>query len=222
MKVGTDSIMLGSWVNVANAKNILDIGTGSGLLAIMLAQNVQPDCKITGIDLDVSAIVQAVSNGAQSPWAEQLFFEQVALQIFQVNTPFDLIVSNPPYFPVNHASNAKNSDIKRIKARQISGLNHAELLERVATLLTEAGRFYCVLPDDAVAKFIVFAESVGLYCKEQLKVKANPEGKVIRHLLLFSKQKSQMLISHMCIYGEQKEKYSTEYRKLCREYYLNF
>jgi tRNA1Val (adenine37-N6)-methyltransferase len=217
--------MLGSWIDVAGVKNVLDIGTGSGLLAIMLAQEASDHCQIIGIDIDSSAIQQALENALQSPWSKQLCFETVSIQNFCVNNKFDLIVSNPPYFPINKKSNQtvnqKNSSTTRINARQTTELNHQVLLENVVKYLSTQGRFYCVLPDESALEFIELAESVGLFCEQQLKVKAKVQGKVIRHLFSFRLTETSIQYSDIIIYGE-KEKYSTEYRELCKEYYLNF
>lgn len=225
MKVGTDSIMLGSWIDIDGAQKLLDIGTGSGLLAIMLAQKTSGNCQIVGIDIDSGAIQQALKNAQQSPWSKQLFFETVSIQNFCVDNTFDLIVSNPPYFPVNKKSNQTanqlNSITSRVIARQTAELNHQVLLENVVKHLSANGRFYCVLPDESTLEFIQLAESVGLFCEQQLKVKAKVQGKVIRQLLSFRKVKTSIEYSDITIYGE-KEKYSDKYRELCKDFYLNF
>lgn len=221
MKVGTDSIMLGSWVDVVGAQNILDIGAGSGLLAIMLAQKTSEDCQILGIDIDAAATQQAIKNAEQSPWSKQLFFESISIQNLCSDNAFDLIISNPPYFPINHASNLINTQNMRINARQTAELTHLVLLENIDKHLSEDGRFFCVLPDESLLRFIEFSESLGLYCTQHLRVQAQPKGKVIRHLLSFRRVKTSTQFSDITIYGE-KEKYSTEYRELCKEYYQNF
>ena len=119
MKVGTDSIMLGSWVHTNNAQRILDIGTGSGLLSIMLAQKTQDTCLIDGIDIDAEAILQAEGNAKNCPWSERLTFQHTSIQLFSVETGYDLIVSNPPYFPVNLSANKIHSIPNRLNARQM-------------------------------------------------------------------------------------------------------
>ena len=98
MKVGTDSIMLGSWVSTCQAKRILDIGCGSGILSLMLAQKTTNDCQIHGIDVDAGAVKQAIINSKNCPWHDRLIFSQVSMQNFHSQACFDVIVSNPPYF----------------------------------------------------------------------------------------------------------------------------
>ncbi|MGJ8681888.1 tRNA1(Val) (adenine(37)-N6)-methyltransferase [Paraglaciecola sp.] len=222
MKVGTDSIMLGSWVDVSEAKNILDIGTGSGLLAIMLAQKSSGDSKILGVDIDEQAIEQAYKNSKVCPWSERLFFEACAVQDLEGDELFDVIVSNPPYFPINQTENKKHTDAQRINARQTTELTHLDLIVSVLRSLSNNGHFYCVLPNDSIDKFIATAETLGLFCNKQLRVKARAEDKVIRYLLLMSRNNKNTKISYINIYGSSQEKYSTEYRSLCKEYYLNF
>ncbi|MDU0353611.1 methyltransferase domain-containing protein [Paraglaciecola aquimarina] len=221
MKVGTDSIMLGSWINVGAAKHILDIGTGSGLLALMLAQKADSDCKIIGIDIEAGAIQQAKENALACPWAEKLNFEHVELQRYSTVLNYDLIVCNPPYFVVNQTANSQHSQAKRLTARQTKDLSHAELLSFVVKYLTDSGYLYCVLPAEVGRFFIQLAADMGLYCRSKLEVKSKFNGKPIRFLLQFSKVKSIMKSQSISIHQANGE-YSVDYKTLCREYYLNF
>jgi tRNA1Val (adenine37-N6)-methyltransferase len=138
MKVGTDSIMLGSWITANEASRVLDIGCGSGLLGIMLAQKTAEDCQIIGIDIDAAAVQQASINAQHCPWPHKLQFLQGAVQSLQdtavFDAPFDLIVSNPPFFATNPKANAQNQanpDLARLHARQTTQLSHAILLQVV-------------------------------------------------------------------------------------------
>jgi tRNA1Val (adenine37-N6)-methyltransferase len=221
MKVGTDSIMLGSWVQTKSAQHILDVGSGSGLLAIMLAQKAQNTCLIDGIDIDVSATAQAESNAKNSPWALQLSFKNSSLQQFPTAIAYDLIVSNPPYFPVNLSANTTHSTKSRINARQTMALDHPTLLKEVTKHLSTSGKFCCVLPFDTAKLFIVDAESVGLYCTQELHVKPNPQSDVTRLLLEFSRTKETKISTKLSIYNHLGS-YSEAYIALCKDYYLNF
>lgn len=221
MKVGTDSIMLGSWVQAEQAKRILDIGVGSGLLSIMLAQKTQPDCLIDGIDIDAAAISQATENAKNCPWFKRISFKQTSLQQFSATSSYDLIISNPPYFQVNHAANKVQLSTTRASARQTLELDHPTLLQNVAKHLTAKGQFYCVLPAVRVKAFIAMAEPMGLYCSTELQVQPKPNSPVSRSLLKFSFAKAHMKWEKLSIYNHLGS-YSKEYVALCGDYYLNF
>jgi tRNA1Val (adenine37-N6)-methyltransferase len=221
MKVGTDSIMLGSWVQTKSAQHILDVGSGSGLLAIMLAQKAQHSCLIDGIDIDFSAITQAKSNAKKCPWTLQLTFKNSSLQQLPTSIAYDLIVSNPPYFSINLSANNTYSTKSRINARQTVELDHPTLLKEVTKHLSTDGKFCCVLPFDTAKVFIVDAESVGLYCIQELHVKPNPQSDVTRLLLEFSRTKETKISTKLSIYNHL-GRYSKEYSALCKDYYLNF
>lgn len=221
MKVGTDSIMLGSWIQTKNAQSILDIGTGSGLLSIMLSQKAQHTCLIDGIDIDASAIIQARGNAKNCPWAERLTFQHTSLQQFPIAKGYDLIVSNPPYFPINLSANEIHSLQNRKSARQTIDLDHATLLQEVVKHLSKNGRFCCVLPIDVAKGFIKSAESVGLYCNQELQVQPKYQTPVTRLLLEFSHIKTLKTSEKLSIYNHLSQ-YTEEYKDLCRDYYLNF
>jgi tRNA1Val (adenine37-N6)-methyltransferase len=221
MKVGTDSIMLGSWVQTKSAQHILDVGSGSGLLAIMLAQKAQHSCLIDGIDIDFSAITQAKSNAKKCPWTLQLTFKNSSLQQLPTSIAYDLIVSNPPYFSINLSANNTYSTKSRINARQTVELDHPTLLKEVTKHLSTDGKFCCVLPFDTAKVFIVDAESVGLYCIQDLHVKPNPQSNITRLLLEFSRTKETKISTKLSIYNHLGS-YSDEYIALCKDYYLNF
>jgi tRNA1Val (adenine37-N6)-methyltransferase len=221
MKVGTDSILLGSWVQTNCAQRILDIGTGSGLLAIMLAQKAQHTCFIDGIDIDLAAIAQAKDNGENCPWALQLTFQQTSLQQFPVATLYDLIVSNPPYFSINVSANQAQSTKNRLNARQTTELDHPTLLQEVTKHLSASGKFCCVLPADVAKVFIVDAQILGLYCMRELQVQPKPQTHVTRLLLEFSRTQKSKVSQKLNIYNHLGS-YSKEYIALCKDYYLNF
>lgn len=221
MKVGTDSIMLGSWIQAKYAQRILDIGTGSGLLAIMLAQKTQNTCLINAIDIDAAAISQAKENANNSPWAQRLSFEHISLQQLQSDAEYDLIVSNPPYFPINVSANKMHSVQSRLHARQTIELDHTTLLQEVTKHLSQDGRFCCVLPVDIAKLFIIDAESFGLHCTRELQVQPKQQSHATRILLEFSREKENKTCGNLCIYN-QLAKYSEEYITLCKDYYLNF
>lgn len=225
MKVGTDSIMLGSWVQTNHARRILDIGSGCGLLAIMLAQKTPNNCVINGIDIDINAIAQSKDNAEKCPWGQRLVFKHTSLQEFENGVGYDLIVSNPPYFPINiSANNALLTKIptkNRINARQTVELDHLTLSQKVTEHLSDNGQFYCVLPIDIAKSFILHAESQGLFCSRELQVQPKQQTQVTRLLLEFSRIRKIRTVEKLSIYDHLGH-YSEEYIALCKNYYLNF
>jgi tRNA1Val (adenine37-N6)-methyltransferase len=236
MKVGTDSIMLGSWLEVGPARRILDVGTGSGILAVMLAQKSPVDCQISGIDIDEAAISQAKRNGQTCPWSSRLHFSQSSLQDFLPSEKFELILSNPPFFPVYRRSGEESQQViqhaepfisqqQRQTARHTGTLSHRQLLDGVASLLSDDGRFACVLPAQNSDELIGYAAELGLLCRRRLLVRAKPEGKIIRHLLDFCRYS---LLSERDVETKQLSiqqadgEYSQAYMNLCQDYYLKF
>ena len=141
MKVGTDGILLGAWAPVEQARRVLDIGTGSGLIALMLAQRSRSDCHIDGVELDSDAVIQARENVAASPWADRVTITESAVQGYQA-APYDLIVSNPPYFVAGQSF----SDPARAMARHTGALDSHALLAACDRLLAPNGEVALVLP----------------------------------------------------------------------------
>ena len=221
MKVGTDSIMLGSWVQPNNAQRILDIGAGSGLLGVMLAQKAQDTCTIDGIDIDAAAVLQAKDNARHCPWAQRMTFYHTSLQHFVCSNSYDLIVCNPPYFSINTSANKTSVAKNRLNARQTVELEHPTLLQAVINHLSVGGRFCCVLPADVAKVFIVDAGTVGLYCNFERQVRSKYNTQVIRLLLEFNRNETTKISSSLNIHNHLGS-YSKEYIALCKDYYLNF
>ena len=141
MKVGTDGILLGAWAPGEQARRVLDIGSGSGLIALMLAQRSRSDCHIDGVELDSDAVIQARENVASSPWADRVTITESAVQGYQAD-PYDLIVSNPPYFVAGQSF----SDPARAMARHTGALDSHALLAACDRLLAPNGEVALVLP----------------------------------------------------------------------------
>lgn len=150
MKVGTDGILLGAWAPVEQARRVLDIGSGSGLIALMLAQRSRSDCHIDGVELDSDAVIQARENVAASPWVDRVTITESAVQGYQAD-PYDLIVSNPPYFVAGQSF----SDPARAMARHTGALDSHALLAASDRLLAPNGEVALVLPT-AMADEILF------------------------------------------------------------------
>ena len=216
MKVGIDGVLLGAWAAVEGANSILDIGTGSGLIALMLAQ--RSDAQIVAIDIDADAILQTNQNIKDSPWQNRIQSKEISLQQFsnEVDKTFDLIVSNPPYF-VN-STNAPT--LSRTTARHPNSLSHEELISNAKLLLKPTGRICLILPVDEGLKCVDFALSVGLYCTRQVTVYPKPEALAKRLLLEFSLQSSPKIESELTIESHERHQYSAEFSELAKEFYL--
>ena len=185
MKVGTDGVLLGAWAK--GGKHILDIGTGTGLIALMLAQRY-PDAEITGVELDEQAALQAQENVAGSPFAQQVTIKNTPIQRFSHQTDlhgrFSSIVSNPPFY---HSLKSKSHE--RTMARHTESLTFPELFESVSLLLTPDGCFSAVIPTEQMDNFLAEACIKGLFVSRLIKVKTVETKPAKRCLVAFSKQR---------------------------------
>ncbi len=223
MKVGTDSIMLGSWTQPnEDDVSILDIGSGSGVLTLMMAQQASNKAHIVGVETDYKAYRQSVVNAFNSPFNDQVNFVQAKIQHFYSSNKYQLILSNPPYYHLNQFQEGiADKHLQRIKARSQLTLSHDELLRHVHRLLESTGRFCCVIPTPLVHKFEHLALQYGLYLNQRLDVHSGIYNVSIRSLLTFSYQKSILATSRLVIY-DTAGGYTPEYQSLCKDFYLNF
>ena len=218
MKVGTDGVLLGAWASVnENDEHMLDIGCGSGLIALMLAQR-NLKAKITGIDIDAGAALQSSLNFLNSPWPDRLIAEHLSLQQFALNCKqrYDLIVSNPPYF----TNSLKAPDKARNTARHNDSLNSNELLRIASLLLKETGRICLILPVEEGVLCFKTAANYNLYLRQQVKVLPKPESKVKRLILEFVKTPCECMHSEITIESEQRHVYSEDFSMLVKDFYL--
>ncbi len=217
MKVGTDAVLLGAWVACSNAKYILDVGTGTGLLALMVAQ--RSDAVIDAIDIDMQAYMHAKENFEVSQWRERLNAKQCSVQAYAeiAERRYDLIISNPPFFMNAH----KSTFVERNVARHFNEtLTMGELIQAVVNLLTPEGSFSLILPVKEGGLLIEVAESQGLFVNEIVRVRTK-FGKAEKRLLLrFSKVRSEIKTDTLSIQNSD-GKYSDEYIQLTREFYTH-
>ncbi|ASB49658.1 tRNA1(Val) (adenine(37)-N6)-methyltransferase [Alkalitalea saponilacus] len=219
MKVGTDGVLLGAWVPVENSRNILDIGTGTGLIALMLAQR-NLNARITAIDIDENAFIQAMGNISESPWHDRITVIHESLQKFSKNHPakFDLIATNPPFF--NNSLHAP--DKAKSAARHSHLLPHEDLLIDGKNLLTSNGKLALILP---VAEYQLFsrqAENFGFYENQNIRIFPTPSKAAVRIMGIWGLQKtSENFKEEIIIEKYGRHKYSDEYIALTREFYLN-
>ncbi|MDN6072510.1 MAG: methyltransferase [Enterobacterales bacterium] len=220
MKVGTDSILLGAWADVSDITGkILDIGSGSGLLALMLAQRTTDSVQIDAVELDDNAALQATDNFAQSPWAGRMALHHCALQSFAAQTPsrYDLIITNPPYYqPGVECRNAS-----RGTARYTSELSHQTLLKHARTLASDRGKMAVVLPCDISVDFIQLAAREGWFLLQHTEVTEFAHRAAHRALMLFGVEPALQQSDRLIIRDEHNA-YSNDFRELTKAFYLFF
>jgi len=216
MKVGTDGVLLGAWTDVSNANSVLDIGTGTGLVALMIAQRCNAD--IFAIEIDNNAVIQATDNKNRSPWSERISIIQGDFKTFESNTKFDVIVSNPPYF----SNSLLPPDIKRSTARHTNELSYYELIEGAAELLSPRGKFSLIIPADVIDKIIEIAANFDLYPIRQTNILPKQDSSPKRVLISFSNKKDAIFAKPNDLIIElARHQYTPEYIDLTKEYYLN-
>ena len=215
MKVGTDGVLLGAWANIDRAKYILDIGTGSGVIALMLAQRSNAEVLIDAVELDAPAASQAQENALASPWRNKVAVHHASLQEFESLHPFDTIVTNPPYF----TNSQHPPDTRRIQTRHTVTLDHESLLHHSTRLLAPDGKFSIILPFTEGNAFTATAREKGLLCTRLFSFRTRPEKPIERWLMEFSRQPSEKEEGEILLYQEGLE-WSPGYRKLTRDFYL--
>jgi len=213
MKVGTDGVLLGAWTECRNATSILDIGTGSGLIALMLAQ--RSDAKTDAIDIDENACKQAERNFNLSPFSSRLKVFHTSIQKYQGNSSYDLIVSNPPFFSMS----LKSPDSQRNKARHNDSLSLEELFANTKRLLTSTGRFCLIIPVDQDESATRIAILNHLFLKKKTLVLPTPESKPKRILLEYSQQDG-FYSENQLVIETSRHQYSEDFIQLVKEYYL--
>lgn len=217
MKVGTDGVLLGAWTSVsADPTSILDIGAGTGLLALMLAQRTYAET-IEAIEIDVDAFEQCVENFEGSPWADRLFCYHAGLDEFvdEVEDRYDIIVSNPPFYAEEVGSGNASRDV----ARQMQSLPLEELVEAVSNLLSPEGKFSTIIPYKETTRFIELAAQCKLFPNRITRVKGNSTSEFKRSLVECSFSKSEIVEDELII-EHQRHKYTEEYVELTKEFYL--
>jgi len=217
MKVGTDGALLGAWTSIKNNPNsILDIGTGTGLIALQLAQRSNAST-IDALEIDNNAFEQAVENFENSDWGDCLFCYHASLQEFtqEVDEQYDLIVTNPPFYNDEFETNNK----ARNTARFTSSLSFEDLLSSVSKLLSENGTFSVIIPFKEEEKFIAIADKHLLFPNRICRVKGNPLSEIKRSLLEFSFRKSEIRIENLTIEIERHQ-FTVKYIELVKDFYL--
>ncbi|MEG2479672.1 MAG: methyltransferase [Mucinivorans sp.] len=220
MKVGTDGVMLGAWAGVEQRPNrILDVGTGTGLVALMLAQRCPWAERIDAVEIEPQAACEARCNMESSPWAAHLNIFNESFQLFaqRGQQKYDLIVSNPPYFNGTYKSPA----VERTAARHVELLGTDDLIEGVGRVIEPAsGRFVAIFPYENGAVFIAKAALCGLYCNRILNIYSKVGGHIKRIILEFSTARMALIEQSIAIMDENG--FTEQYRALTKEFYLKF
>jgi tRNA1Val (adenine37-N6)-methyltransferase len=218
MKVNTDAVLLGAWVLPNGSKSILDIGTGTGVIALMLAQ--KSSARIIAIDIDPNSTDQASLNVEESTFrnieVRNVSFQRLAETS---NDKFNLIVTNPPYF----TGSLKSSNETRTLARHNDSLSFEDLIKGVKKLLDEKGKFCLILPKKEAIEFRALAEHQGLYLSKLLRVRTKSDkDSEKRHLMQFEFKETEFSESTLVIENDQAMSYTEEYKNLTKDYYIHF
>lgn len=216
MKVGTDGVLLGAWAH--GGKRILDIGTGTGLVAIMMAQRFA-DAHVTAVEIDHNAALQACDNASCSPFASRIGIVETSVQNFDVygTQLFDSIVSNPPFF----TDSLKNPDSQRATARHADTLPYRDLFTAVKRLLAEDGEFSAIIPSDCLTSFIAEAYLAHLVPIRRLAIRTTPRKQPKRHLVSFghTSSASNATNEELCLMNPDGSR-SDWYINLTSDFYL--
>ncbi len=220
MKVGTDGIILGAWAEPSGTvDHILDIGAGTGLIALMLAQRF-PEARIDGVEIDANAAVEATDNAKASPYGCRVEVKCCDFQNFSADCArkYELVVSNPPYFDGSY----KSTDSQRMAARHRESLPFEELVDGVLRVLCPSqGKFFVILPAVDAGKFIKIAHRRGLYCHSTLEVIPRVGKSVKRVVAEFSTDIATEITVHSLTIMDELH-YTEEFKSLTSDFYLRF
>ena len=210
-RVGTDGVLLGAMCNVTNAKKILEIGTGTGLISLMLAQR-NVSAKILAIDINENAVKLASENFRNSIFNENLKVELKDFKNFETNENFDLVVCNPPFFE-------ENASAKDVLARQQVELNFRNLVEKSTEIITKKGILSIILPSEAATDVKSLAEEFNLYLVREINIYGIEGGNLKRNILEFSLAQKPLEISDFVI-EKSPRKYSDQYLNLTKNFHV--
>ena len=217
MKVGTDGVLLGAWAPVEhNPFSILDIGAGTGLIALMLAQRSHAE-QVDALEIDEDAYEQCVDNFENSPWGDRLFCYHAGLDEFmeEPEDEYDLIVSNPPFYTDDY----KSGDEQRDTARFADALPFEDLAEAASILLSDIGIFAVIIPYKEEERFIALAAENELFPIKITRVKGTPSSEIKRSLIAFSRIQKEPVIDELVI-ETARHQYTPEYTALTQDFYL--
>ncbi len=212
MPVGTDAVLLAALITFNKPKRILDVGTGCGVLALIMAQRF-PSSQIDAIDIDLDSIVEAEQNFLNSPWNNRLFVSKTSFQNYK-NNPYDLIISNPPYYQNGYPISSESRRLARSQAQ----LTFAEFLANAERLLNPDGEIAVVLPQSTVCSFTEIAEKGSFHIYRRIEISANNKKPVSLHVIQLKREPSKVITERLLI--REGNHYSAAYLRLMKPYYL--
>ena len=218
MKIGTDGVLLGAWTPIENNPfSILDIGTGTGVIGLMLAQRSNAQ-QIDALEIDEDAYEQAVDNFENSPWSDRLFCFHAGLDEFveEPEDEYDLIVSNPPFYTEDYKTDNEQRDLARFQ----DAMPFEELIEAADLLLSENGIFAVIIPFKEEDRFLAIAKEYELYPFKITHVKGTPTSETKRSLLAFSRKETIVLPIDELVIETERHIYTPEYIALTTDFYL--
>lgn len=219
MKVGVDGVLVGAWADPAGATRIMDIGSGTGLIALMMAQR-NPSAQVDAIEIDPEAFEECVFNFGQSPWKERVGATCCSFQDFasQCSLKYDLIVSNPPFF----SNGIKAPALSRSKARHDDSLPLDELLAGISSLLAKGAKSALILPAESLSEVKRLSGQHRLFLSRLCTVKPNPVKPAFRVLVELTNVECTLQQEELMIEFEEHFDYTPQYRQLTRDFYLKF
>ena len=218
MKVGTDAVLLGAAVDVADADHILEIGAGCGVISLILAQ--RSSARIEAIDIDERSVMQAAENVKQSPWNDRISVFNQSLQKYadQTNERYDLVVSNPPFF----SRSLKSPHEKRNISRHNSSLSFDELLKDSARLMLPDASLWIILPVKESAEFMNEAIRPGFYPHFIMKIFPKTGQRHHRNIIQFKRSPAGIIKEKILVIRDCNNSYTLDYKALTKEFYLDF
>lgn len=216
MKINTDGVLLAAYVSASSPRYVLDVGTGTGVIAMMLAQRF-PDAQIDAVEIDAAAANRAALNFANSAFASRITAHHVPVAEYQTERKYDLVVSNPPYF----VNDLKNPEQRKGIARHADETFFEALLERISGLLTEQGAFWLILPVKQAEWMIKHAPDFKLYLTFRLDISSDEQKPVIRQVICLSRQQAQPDTEQFYIYKSEGV-YTDAYKYLLKDFFLAF
>ncbi len=218
MKIGTDGVLLGAWTPITNNPfSVLDIGAGTGIIALMLAQRTNAE-QIDALEIDEEAYEQAVDNFENSPWSDRLFCFHAGLDEFieEPEDEYDLIVSNPPFYSEDYKTDNEQRDLARFQ----DAMPFEDLIEAAAMFLSDDGIFSTIIPFKEEEQFIALAVEAELYPVKITRVKGTPTSEIKRSLLAFSRNKITDIPVDELTIEISRHNYTPEYIALTKDFYL--
>lgn len=216
MKINTDGVLLGAMVQHENPKRILDVGTGTGVIALMLAQRFS-EAQVHAVEIDEQASATAGRNFQNSVFNKQLSVSNEAIEKYNNSEKFDLIVTNPPFF----VNDYKNAEPKKEIARHASHRFFAELVKKVDELLSDEGCFWFVLPIKQAEFLVAKGNDYGLFLQKIIKLRSDDTKSEFRRIVCLGRNKTALLEEDFIIY-ESEKKYTKAYEVLLKDFFLAY